>query len=521
VNAKQLVEQSRVQVREGDLQGAISSLEQLCGLVQSPAVHAMMGGIFRAMCQVDDALRCYATAYRLSGNDAFRLRAALTLPPIMGSRASIAADRARMEEQLTELLQGGIQIDDPVKMIPHLAFYLAYHGENDRPLQQLIAQVVAAATPSLRFVSPHVPDWAGPTGSRVEIVFVSSHLKNHTIGRLNRELIRLLDRSRYRVTVAFVDGIQDSFAQAIADSADAAITLPRNLPAARDAVAGLGADILYYTDIGMDPFTWLLAHARLAPIQVVTWGHSMTTGLDTLDCWVSGKDTEVDQGQDHYSEPLVRLSDPTTTYRRPVLQGPRLSRAQLGLPEQGTIYLCPQTTFKLHPDFDPVMGEILRGDPHGHICLPSPKEPAWKPVITRRMREHLDTDRLVWLPKLEHQRFLQVLAAADVLIDPLIYGGCNTSLEALAMGTPIVTLPSSFLRDRYTAAWYKAVGVTDCIVETTEQYVELTLRLGQDPALRDSIMARVAERDDQLFGNSRSVDEHQALFEQLIEDKTP
>ena len=59
-------------------------------------------------------------------------------------------------------------------------------------VQQLIAQVVAAATPSLRFVSPHVPVWTGPTGSRVEIVFVSSHLKNHTIGRLNRDYLRAL-----------------------------------------------------------------------------------------------------------------------------------------------------------------------------------------------------------------------------------------------------------------------------------------------------------------------------------------
>jgi protein O-GlcNAc transferase len=475
-----------------------------------------MGGMYRTMCRVDEALACYAEAYRLSRNDAYRLRAALTLPPIMGSREQIAQSRERMRNALTQLLQSEIHIADPVKDIPHLAFYLAYHGENDRDLQQLIAAVVAKACPQLAVRAPHVASWRGPVGERAEVLFVSSHLKNHTIGRLNRELIAQLDRSHFRVTVAFVDGIVDSFGQQIADSADSHLVIPRQLEPAHQLLASVQADLLYYTDIGMDPFTWLLAHARLAPVQLVTWGHSMTTGLDTLDGWVSGQDTEVESGQAHYTEPLVRLSDPTTTYRRPVLQGPKLSRQQLGLPATGTIYLCPQTTFKLHPDFDPVMGEILRRDPTAHICLPSPKDPSWKPVLLKRMGSQVDTRRLVWLPKLEHQRFLQVLAAADVLIDPLVYGGCNTSLEALAMGTPIVTLPSPYLRDRYTAAWYHAVGVTDCIVQSTQAYVELALRLGSDPSLRKQIMDRVAAADHQIFDNPRAVREHEQLFARML-----
>jgi predicted O-linked N-acetylglucosamine transferase (SPINDLY family) len=245
----------------------------------------------------------------------------------------------------------------------------------------------------------------------------------------------------------------------------------------------------------------------------------MTTGLDTLDCWISGKDTEVDSGQDHYTEPLVRLTDPTVTYRRPVLDGPVPSRRALGMPSEGAIYLCPQTTFKLHPDFDPVMGEILRRDPEGHIVLPSPKIPTWKPALLKRMSSVFDVNRLVWLPRCPHQQFLAALAAADVLIDPLIYGGCNTSLEALAMRTPVVTLPSPFLRDRYTAAWYRCVGVTDCIVETTEEYVDLTVRLGNDPELRDSIMQRVAANDSRLFDNPRAVREHEVLFEELLSKK--
>ena len=519
MNPQALFQRSRQQSAQGDLKGAVETLRTLSTVMSHPLVHSIMGGLLREMCETDSALQCYQRAYEISGNDAYRLRGALTLPPIMASRSSNTANRSRMAESLQRLLDTGIRIEDPVKMIPHLAFHLAYHGENDRDLQQLIARVVASACPVLQYTAPHVPAWKGAAGEKIEVVFVSSYLKNHTIGRLNRELIRLLDRERFRVTVAFVGGPRDAFAQEIAASADAVIQLKRDLRLAQQQVAALGSDILYYTDIGMDPFTWLLAHSRLAPVQCVTWGHSMTTGLDSLDCWISGKDTEVDTGQAHYTEPLVRLSDPTVTYRRPVLTGPALSRAALGLPTSGTIYLCPQTTFKLHPDFDPVLGEILRRDPSGHIVLPSPKFAAWKEVLLRRMQPHVDTQRLVFLPSLPHPQFLAVLAASDVLIDPLVYGGCNTSLEALAMGTPIVTMPSAYLRDRYTAAWYKAVGVEDCIVDNPRDYVDLTVALGNDPERRDDIMRRVSARDAQLFDNERSVREHERLFVDLIADK--
>ena len=519
MNPQALLQQSRRQSAQGDLEGALATLQTLSTGIQHPLVYSIMGGLLRDMCDTAAALRCYDRAHQLSGDDAYRLRSALTLPPIMGSRASIAADRARMAESLEQLLAEGITIEDPVKKIPHLAFYLAYHGENDRELQALIARVVGAACPALQYTAPHVQGWRGVKKDKVEVVFISSNLKNHTIGRLNQELIRLLDRTRFRVTVALVGGPQDAFAQQIAASADAVIQLDRDLLRAQRQVAALGSDIVYYTDIGMDPFTWFLAHARLAPVQCVTWGHSMTTGLDSLDCWISGKDTEVDAGQDHYTEPLVRLSDPTVTYRRPVLTGPRPSRAELGLPESGTIYLCPQTTFKLHPDFDHVLGAILERDPAGHVVMLAPKFPVWKDVLLRRMRPHVDTKRLVFLPSLLHPTFLAVLAEADVLIDPVVYGGCNTSLEALAMGTPIVTMPSAHLRDRYTAAWYKAVGVEDCIVDNPRDYVDLAVRLGSDPQLRASIMRRVAERDDQLFDNPRSIREHERLFMNLLADK--
>ena len=55
-----------------------------------------------------------------------------------------------------------------------------------------------------------------------------------------------------------------------------------------------------------------------------------------------------------------------------------------------------------------------------------------------------------------------------------------TSHEGLALGVPIVTLQSQFLRGRVTSALYQQMRVPDCIARTPQEYIELALRLGMD-----------------------------------------
>src|SRR5256885_1044518 len=75
-------------------------------------------------------------------------------------------------------------------------------------------------------------------------------------------------------------------------------------------------DVLVYTDIGMDTTTYSLAFSRLAPVQCVTWGHPETTGLETIDYFVSSGEMETVEADNHYSERLVRLPSLTFYYHR-------------------------------------------------------------------------------------------------------------------------------------------------------------------------------------------------------------
>jgi predicted O-linked N-acetylglucosamine transferase (SPINDLY family) len=113
--------------------------------------------------------------------------------------------------------------------------------------------------------------------------------------------------------------------------------------------------------------------------------------------------------------------------------------------------------------------------------------------------------RIVVLPTLSRADFVALLAASDVMLDPLHYSGGNTSLEAFSVGTPIVTWPGAFMRGRHTHGFYRLMGLDDCIARGPAHYVELAVRLGTDPAWRAAVSGRIVAASGVLFENLESV----------------
>src|SRR5262249_44821011 len=151
-------------------------------------------------------------------------------------------------------------------------------------------------------------------------------------------LIENLSRELFDVTVFSVGAPDEPVARAIQKAADTHIPLSVGLRMARQAIAAQNLDILFYADLGMDPITFSLAFSRLAPVQCVTWGHPVTTGIPTIDYFVSSSLLEGDGSEAQYSEKLVRPSNLAVCYRRPSLPARPKSRSDFGLPDDAHLY---------------------------------------------------------------------------------------------------------------------------------------------------------------------------------------
>ena len=122
--------------------------------------------------------------------------------------------------------------------------------------------------------------------------------------------------------------------------------------------------------------------------------------------------------------------------------------------------------------------------------------------------------RVQFLPRLAQADFLALLGLADVVLDPIHFGGGNSTYEALALGVPVVTWPGNFMRGRVTHGCYRQMDVMDCVVADPSAYAARAVELATSPDLREQVAARLRERADALFEDGAAVRALEDFFEQ-------
>jgi len=470
--------------------------------------HSNRAGVLQSQGRTAEARRHLQRANTIRPSDVRRFEIETLLPVIPESAVHIADCRERLTAGIAKLRAEGVRIDAATQIAPTL-FYAAYHGRNDRELMRDAAMLFESSFDPRPFQESNETR----IDSRVRIGFLSSYLKKHTIGRLMRGLIGRIDRERFHVTVLSPSVRHDRLDPGVQQAADDVVELTRRLPIALQRAASARLDVLAYPDVGMDPFTTTLARSRLAKRQCVMWGHPVTTGMPSIDDFLSSELLELDEAEGHYTERLVRLKTLPCFYERPETPS-NVARSEFGLPYDRPIYLCPQSLFKLHPDFDANLSEILTEDRRGLLVLIDPPHDHWKELLRRRWWPVFGDrlDRVQFLPRMSRDRFLRLIATADVMLDPVHFGGGNTNYEALSLGAPVVTLPSRFLRGRVALGLYRRMGVADCVVETDEQYVERSVQIANDRDFRVAVKDRIQSTCDVLFHDDSAVRELEAFW---------
>jgi protein O-GlcNAc transferase len=155
-------------------------------------------------------------------------------------------------------------------------FYLAYHEQDDRALQEAVAAMFLETCPALSWTASHC-EAPLKKRKRLKIGICSAFMRDHTLGKQTLGVIKTLSRKRFEVFLFRLPGAEDEQSKAIDAAADKVVPTPMNLATAHDVIAGEKPDILFYPDIGTDPFTYFLSFARLAPVQMPSWGHPDTT----------------------------------------------------------------------------------------------------------------------------------------------------------------------------------------------------------------------------------------------------
>ncbi len=449
------------------------------------------------------------------------LAQSLVLPQVYADEADAARWRQRYSDGLARL-SGGIERWMPrardVFRLDHQNFLLAYQGENDRELQRQYSALLG------RLAGAVHPEWRAPRAGtfdgarRLRIGFVSSIFRDCTAGRYFERWVTGLDARRFERFVYHTASVDDDFTRRIAGAVEHFHALRVELEELAARLASDALDAIVYPEVGMMSSTCVLAALRLAPLQCAGWGHPVTTGSDAIDLYLTCGAMEPPDGADHYVEKLAALPGIGVDYSMPVPPAPA-ARGDFRLPESARVYMCPQSLFKVHPEMDALFARILEADPQGVLVFfqatARPVTLQFAQRLQRALRAHGVQARgqLKFLPRMGGNAFRAALSVADVILDTVRWSGGNTSLDAFAAGTPVVTIPGRFMRGRQTAAMLGLMGIEALVARSREEYVRIALAVARERERNAGLREAIRAGRGALFDRHEPVE---ALAETLL-----
>lgn len=403
------------------------------------------------------------------------------------------------------------------------SFHRHYLGddltEDQRRYGALAARMSAAAYPPQRELPPRA---RGPR--RLRIGFASAHLRRHTIHKLFSQWLARLDRNRFEVVAVYLGATVDETVRGLAAVADEVVGPLYSNEAWIGALHAARLDALVWLDIGMDGPTQLLAPMRFAPLQCATWGHPVTTGLPSIDAFLSGDAMEPANAEPHYSERLVRLPGIGIAYAPPAASEQHVRSRRGGAPAR---FVCAQSIHKLLPVHDELFARVLAQVPESTLALAPHPVPEVRERLAARMRpvfaaHGVDFEARVRLhPYLSEARFLELLRDSDVLLDSVGWSGGNTTLEALAFDLPVVTLPGAFMRARHTHGIVGMLGLADRLsARDLDDYVAIATRLGTDTRFHAAIAEELASRKQFVFDGDAAVQGLEAFLAAALRERS-
>lgn len=509
---------------------AAASFERAAALdPKDAAVLANLGMALADQGRRAEALDCYRRAIALDPSHAeARWRLCLHTIPIlpaagedvMAARADFARELAALDRWLADHPPGDRELVGNVQ-----PFYLAYQEANNREFLSAYGRLCARLMQDWRSrqgLAPLAPRPSGG-GGPVRVGVVSAHFLDHSVwNAIVKGWFEHFDRSRIALH-AFHLGQRTDFETVLAQERALSFTPgAKTLRQWTDAIAAVAPDVLIYPEIGMDPMAVKLASLRLAPVQAACWGHPETTGLPTVDCFLSAEGMEPPGAEANYSETLVKLPRLGCCYARLAAEGegraPDL--AALGIASDVPLILCAGMPFKYAPERDGVLVEIARR-------LGSCRFVFFVDAKRRELSDRLK-DRLaaafsgagldfgkfvVFVPWQSRAGFHGMMKRADVYLDTIGFSGFNTAVQAVECGLPIVAWEGKFMRGRFASSILRHIGLGELATDTEAAYVDLAVRLATDAAYNREMRARIEAARGALFGDVETV---RALEEFLV-----
>ncbi|ARJ65546.1 SPY protein [Magnetospirillum sp. ME-1] len=475
------------------------------------AAHLNRGKLLTDQSRFDEALSDYRRAVELMPDDADSRCELVHARRQLCDWDDLAAD----EEVLRALVRAGA--DGGVDPFVFMSLD-ATPGEQLACARLWAAEVEQKALSKAGRLAPARPSSDGP----IRLGYLSADFRRHPGAQIVTDLLERHDRGRFTVHAYSCGPDDDSEERRRVMAAVDQFTDIADLDLAEAAarIRDDGIDILInlsgYTQYNR---TGLLA-LRPAPVQVSYLGYVGTLGADFADYLVVDPVVVPPSEQEYFTERLVYLPHcylPSDSSRALPPAGP--GRAEMGLPEDGIVFCAFHGHQKITPSTFKLWMEVLGKVPGSVLWLLDGADSTREFLRGHAGKAGIDSDRLVFAPRVEFEAHLDRHRLADLFLDALPYNAHGSAVDALWMGLPLLTREGSSFPGRVASSVLQAAGLPELVTRSPAAFVETAVALANDPARLAGLRRHLEEGRGRLplFDNQSFTRDLERAYELMIE----
>lgn len=399
-------------------------------------------------------------------------------------------------------------------------FYLAYQELNNKNLLSKYGELCCRLMNEWQRANK-IPINSTTKNDKIRLGIVGEQIRNHSVwNAITKGLVFNLDPSRFEIYIFHLGSEIDNETLGARLKVTSYINNYSSLSDWAKGISEKNIDALLYPEIGMDLMTTQLACLRLAPLQIACWGHPETTGLPTIDYYLSAELFEGESSQDAYTETLIKLPNLGCSYSRIPINSTKFDFEKYGIRPNEPLLVCPGTPYKYAPKYDWIYLEIVKRLGKVRLIFFNYQN-SLTDILKIRLEKMFDGDNLIlgdyvtFLPWLSPEEFYGLMKYADVYLDTIGFSGFNSAVQAVDCTLPIVTRKSDYMRGSFASGILKKMGIYELIANSDREYIELVIRLVQDSSYRKHIKDRIVEFRGIIYNDKDSIH----AFENFLIDK--
>ena len=384
-----------------------------------------------------------------------------------------------------------------------LPFYLAYQsGDNKKILEyygDMCSEVMKEWQERYEYKKVKI------TNKKIRIGIVSSHVKNHSVwNAITKGIVLKLNKKLFSICIFNLGKLEDLETNIAINNSELYYHNVGELADWHRCIVDNNCDILIYPEIGMHALTFQLACLRIAKLQLCMWGHPETSGLKTIDYFISAEMFENESSGKNYSEKLIKLPNLGTYLLPQKIINHNIKHLDYFEKENVPIIICAGALHKYEPKNDWLFIEIIKKCKKIKFLFFSQNKD-WEKKFHERMqieftKNNLEINLYIQIiPFLDERKFSYVLSKGTIYMDSIGFSGFNTAIKAIEENLPIVSLYNDRLKGNLANGLLLRLKLKELIANSYDEYFEIINKILNDENYRQTLRKTIQENKKIIY----------------------